>query len=144
MKNDPQVKSIIDSIGAMLDARFKTWEVNFKAYVGAEIKASEARIRKDMATKEDIKDMVRKSDIKDMVRKSDIKDMVRKSDIKDMATKNDINELKAGQQRMEKDLKIVKEDLKTIDVKFDKKTKSDEKRFEAIEEELNIPRTNKN
>lgn len=108
---------MIDSIGAMLDARFKTWEVNFKAYVGAEIKASEARIRKDMATKEDIKDM---------------------------ATKNDINELKAGQQRMEKDLKIVKEDLKTIDVKFDKKTKSDEKRFEVIEEELSIPRTNKN
>lgn len=94
MKNDPLVKGIIDAVGGMLDARFKTWEVNFKSYVKAEIRATEARIRKDMATKDDIK------------------------------------ELKEGLGRIEK--------------KLDKKTQADEKRFRAIEDELNIPRVNKN
>lgn len=114
MKNDPLVKDIVNQVGKIVDARLKTNNVLIIGQVKAEIKAAEARIRKDMATKDDIKDMVKQSDIKDMVRKSDIENMA------------------------------TKDDIKRLEEKFDKNAKANNKRFEIIEEELNIPRTNKN
>jgi len=54
-------KSFIKAIGEMIDARFKTFEINLKSYIKDEIKASEARIRKDMATKDDIRIWPRKT-----------------------------------------------------------------------------------
>lgn len=69
--SDNYIKVFISQVGGMMDARFKTFEINFKAFVKDEIKASEGRIRKDMATKDDLRetearirgDMATKDDI---------------------------------------------------------------------------------
>ncbi|MEK7571752.1 MAG: hypothetical protein AAB553_05760 [Patescibacteria group bacterium] len=107
-------KYLIATIGSMIDSRHKTLEINLKGYIDSAIKESEARIRRDMATKSDIKDMATKSDIKDMATKSDIKDMATKSDIK----------------RLEK--------------KLDEKNQRDERRLQHIEEDLLLLHAGKN
>ncbi|HZE86948.1 MAG TPA: hypothetical protein VE090_01955, partial [Methylomirabilota bacterium] len=87
-------KSFIKAIGEMIDARFKTFEINLKSYIKDEIKASEARIRKDMATKDDIKNMATKDDIKDMATKQDLQKMEKRLR-NDLASKGDIQSLEA-------------------------------------------------
>jgi hypothetical protein len=126
-EGDLDYKKFMKEIGKLIDARAKTQEVVLKAYMDSAIKTSEERLKKELASKEDIKDMVRKSDIKDMVRKSDIKDMVRKSDINDMvrkkdienmATKDDIKDMATKQDLA--DLKAeLKEDIRRLEVKVD-------------------------
>lgn len=111
-QRDLDIKDFIEQVGVLFDARAKTWEINFKRHVDEAIKASEQRIRKDMATKDDIKDMVRQSDIKDMVRQSDIKDMATKQDIHRLEAKIDktqdlqrlVDELRKRLDRVEAEL----------------------------------------
>ena len=50
-------------------------------------------IKRVMATKEDIKDMATKEDIKNMATKEDLKGLATKDDIKNMATKDDIKDM---------------------------------------------------
>lgn len=115
-------KEMIGAIGEMMDARLKTFGLNLKSELKEEIreelrrelKATEDRIRKDMATKDDIKNMATKQDIKDMATKQDIKDM---------ATRQDI-------QRLEE--------------KIEKKDKGMSDRLEAIENELALPHVGNN
>ncbi len=66
-------KSLIDAVGKMIDARHKTLQTNLKGYIEFVVTTSEQRIRKDMATKDDIKDMATKDDIKRLEAKIDKK-----------------------------------------------------------------------
>lgn len=49
-----EFKELLTHIGSMMDARNKTLLSTMKRYVQFEIRASEKRIRKDMATRQDI------------------------------------------------------------------------------------------
>ena len=55
----------------MIDARIKTLEININANVDKVVRDSEKRIRKDMATKDDIKNMATKDDIERLEKKMD-------------------------------------------------------------------------
>ncbi|MBU4098804.1 hypothetical protein KJ980_04085, partial [Patescibacteria group bacterium] len=77
-KSDEILRGLIGDIGTMIDARNKTLEININANVDKAVRDSEKRIRKDMATKDDIKNMATKDDIKNMATKDDIKNMATK------------------------------------------------------------------
>ncbi len=95
-KTDDIIKGFIGDIGTLIDARNKTLEINLKAHVDSTIKASEERIRKDMATKKDL-----------MATKEDLKKIEDK-----MATKEDLKKIE--------DKMATKEDLKLLSYKIDK------------------------
>jgi hypothetical protein len=102
-KNDEMIKGWMNQIGGMIDARHKTLEV----ILMGEIRASEGRIRKDMATKDDIKNMATKDDIKDMATKSDIARLEKKLDeTRDL--RKQLDELKKRLDQVEMDLQRVR------------------------------------
>lgn len=84
-KSDEIIKDFINQMGSLIDARLRTFEVNIKGYINDIVKESETRIRKDMATKDDIKNMATKDDIKrledKMATKDDLKLLEKKIDI---------------------------------------------------------------
>lgn len=86
-KNDEILRGLIGDIGTMIDARNKTLEINIKGHVDKAIKDSEERIRKDMATKEDLR-RTEEGIRGDMATKEDLRRLEER-----MATKDDINRL---------------------------------------------------
>lgn len=70
-KSDEILKGFIGEVGTLIDARLKTFEINLKAHVDQTVKQAEERIRKDMATKDDIKNMATKDDINRLEKKID-------------------------------------------------------------------------
>lgn len=75
---DEDLKEFAKMVGNIFDARIKTWEINFKAEIKAEIKASETRLKKELATKDDIKNMATKDDIARLEQKIDETNALRK------------------------------------------------------------------
>ncbi len=67
-QSDIDFKAFIKQIGNLYDARAKTQEVIMKAHIDASIKASEGRLKAQLASKEDIKDMAKKQDIVELKR----------------------------------------------------------------------------
>lgn len=110
-KSDEIIKGFIGDIGTMIDARNKTLEINLKSHVDMTVKASEERIRKDMATKDDLKN----------TEASIRKDMATKEDLKSLATKDDINRLEQKIDRtreLQNQLDELKERVKDIEENF--------------------------
>lgn len=58
------IKMLSASFGELIDARIRTAEITIKANTDAAIKAAEERIRKDMATKQDVARLEQKLDTK--------------------------------------------------------------------------------
>ncbi len=109
-KSDEILRGLIGDIGTMIDARIKTLEININANVDKVVRDSEKRIRKDMATKDDIKNMATKDDIKNMATKDDIKNMATKDDIKRLELKMDkTEELRQQLEELKRRVKIIEE-----------------------------------
>ncbi len=100
-KSDEILRGLIGDIGTMIDARIKTLEININANVDKVVRDSEKRIRKDMATKDDIKNMATKDDIKNMATKDDIKRLELKMD--------KTEELRQQLEELKRRVKIIEE-----------------------------------
>lgn len=61
-QRDSDIKNIVKEVGLLFDARAKTLQIIINANMVAAINASEERIRKNMATKDDIKRLEQKID----------------------------------------------------------------------------------
>jgi len=109
---------------------------------------------KGMATKDDLKGMATKDDLKGMATKDDLKGMATKDDLKGMATKDDLKkletglrgELETGLKGLEKRLieKIEESEMEIITVvdkhKEDKETvRVLEKRVDRLEDNAGLP-----
>ena len=78
-QQDESMKILIEAIGKMIDARLQTFAINLKSEMQEEFK----KIRKEMATKDDIKnlelrirnDMATKGDIKRLEEKMEKRDI---------------------------------------------------------------------
>lgn len=95
-KSDEIIKGFIGQIGTMIDARSRTLEINIKGHVDKAIKDSEARIRRDMATKDDIKNMATKDDINRLEQKID----------KTSELQRQLEELKERVKAVEEDIRV--------------------------------------